>query len=203
MALSNYAQLQESVANWLWDRTDLAGRIPDFIAMAESNFNHELRVRQMEAQDTITLTDGVGALPDDYLAWRHVYADASPLRSLEATDPDWAFTKYTDQAATDPWFFYISGSSIYTRPVCSSDLIMLYYARIPPLAENPAGNWLLSACSDGYLYGALLHAAPFLDDDQRIQTWGTLRNEAIALLRQSDITGRYHKVAARIKGATP
>ena len=183
MALSNYAQLQESVISYLWDRTDLSGRVPDFIALTEADMNGELRVRQMEATAPIVLTDGVGPLPDDYLAWRYVYADSDPTRPLAGAEPNWAIQKYPGAASSDPIYFYISGSSIYTKPVCASNLTMYYYQKIPPLEENTSGNWVLRDAPAIYLYGALLHAAPFLDDDQRIQTWGTMRNEAVALLR--------------------
>jgi hypothetical protein len=203
MALSTYAQLQESITGWLWDRSDLSGRIPDFIAMFEADANHELRVRQMEETATITLTDGAGTLPTDYLAYRRVYANSSPVKQLQAVEPGWAIDKYTDTSASDPFYFYISGTQIFTKPVCSSTLDLLYYQKIPALATNTSGNWLLSAAPGAYLYGALMHAAPFLDDDTRIQTWGTLRNEAIALLVQSNITAQYGNAAARIKGATP
>ena len=38
MALNNYANLKTSIANWL-GRTDLVNDIPDFITLAENDFN--------------------------------------------------------------------------------------------------------------------------------------------------------------------
>lgn len=203
MALQTLAQLEESIRGWLWDRDDLSGRIPDFIVMAEADFNHELRVRQMEATSTITLTAGSGDLPGDYLAFRDVYADSSPIVELQAVDKTWALLKYPETAAADPKYFYIRGTQIVTKPVCASDLVMTYWQKIPSLITSQTGNWLLTACPQAYLYGALLHAAPFLDDDGRIQTWGTLRNDAIATLQQSDTTAKYARAAARIRSVTP
>lgn len=48
MSLTNYADLQTSVATWL-QRTDLTATLPDFITLFESFANRTLRVRQQEA----------------------------------------------------------------------------------------------------------------------------------------------------------
>jgi len=203
MALATYNQLQDSIKRWLWGRDDLSGDIPDFIAMFEADANSELRVREMEASATITLTDGAGSLPTDYLAFRRVYANSSPVTALENVDPDWAILHYPETAATNPKYFYIAGSSIYTKPVCSSTLAMLYYQKIPALASNTTGNWLLTRAPNLYLYGSLMHAAPMLYDDPRAVTWKTLRDEGFATLKHSDATARFGRVAARVRGSTP
>nr|ADD96567.1 hypothetical protein [uncultured organism MedDCM-OCT-S11-C359] len=46
MALSNYSELQSSVANWL-NRSDLTTEITgDFIVLTEKDFNSKLRIRK-------------------------------------------------------------------------------------------------------------------------------------------------------------
>jgi hypothetical protein len=42
-----------------------------------------------------------------------------------------------------------------------------------------SSNWILRDHPDAYLYGALLQAAPFLRDDERIAVWGGLFERAI------------------------
>ncbi len=57
MALSTYAELKTTIANWL-NRTDLTSEIAeDFIVLAEADFNSKLRIRQMHSQTTITIND--------------------------------------------------------------------------------------------------------------------------------------------------
>ncbi len=46
MAISTYAELKTSIANWL-DREDLTDIIPDFIALAETRHKRELKRRRM------------------------------------------------------------------------------------------------------------------------------------------------------------
>jgi hypothetical protein len=200
--LTTYAEVQEGVARYL-QRDDLVGHIPDFIVMAEARFNSILRVSQMETSATITISSGSGSLPTDYLAWRRVYANSSPVIELEAIDPGLAIHQFPDTSAGTPAFFYVAGSSIYTKPVSSSNLIMQYYQKIPALASNTTGNWVTSRSPQLYLYAACLEAAPMIDDDQRITTWGLLLERSINELHQSDTTGRYAKVATRVRGETP
>jgi hypothetical protein len=51
---------------------------------------------------------------------------------------------------------------------------MVYYGKIPSLSDAAPSNWLLVKAPDVYLYGALTHAAPFLMDDARMQTFGQI-----------------------------
>jgi hypothetical protein len=197
MALTTYTEIQEGIQRIL-QRDDLNGHIPDFIILGEARLNSILRVREMMTSATITLTAGTGSLPTDYLEHTRVYANSSPVISLEQVDPDWAIEKYPDTAATTGEYFYILGSSIFTKPVCSSTLAMLYYQKIPALASNLSGNWITSRSPGLYLYSACLEAAPFIDDDARLVTWGKMLEIAIDGLHQSDL-GR-HKGAARIRG---
>jgi hypothetical protein len=94
MALVTYDQMCAAVKRWCWDRNDLVGLIPDAIVLAESRMNDSLRVAQMEAAATITLTNGSGPLPVDYIAWRRINSTDNPLRNLEYLDPDLASDTY-------------------------------------------------------------------------------------------------------------
>lgn len=204
MAMADYAQLQDAFKTWLWDREDLAGRAVDCIAMAEADFNDELRIAQMEVSAPITLTNGVGPLPADYLAWRRVITDDSRSRVLEFADPAWAEDHYMGPDVPGlSWHFTITGSTIKTYPSSVPNLMLLYYQKIPALSASNPTNWLLTRKPQVYLYGALVHAAPFLDDDERLQTFGALRKVALDSLRQSDTLGRYGKAVQRPPGATP
>ena len=43
---------------------------------------------------------------------------------------------------------------------------LLYYQKIPALSDSNTSNWLLEDAPDAYLYGALIHAANFLGDQE-------------------------------------
>ena len=73
MALTTYTELKSSIANWL-NRDDLTTEIAgDFIALAESDFNAKLRIRQMEQVDTITINAETVTVPTAFIGVRSFY----------------------------------------------------------------------------------------------------------------------------------
>ncbi len=77
-----------------------------------------------------------------------------------------------------------------------------YYKRISALSDSNTSNWLLEYFPDAYLYGSLVHSAPYLKDDARLQLWAALYEQAIASInRESEATkfggsGRRMKIKA-------
>ena len=63
---------------------------------------------------------------------------------------------------------------------------MAYYQAITTLASDSDTNWLLTYEPDLYLYTALLHAAPFLQDQQRATLFGTLLAQQVTAAVQSN-----------------
>ena len=60
---------------------------------------------------------------------------------------------------------------------------LTYYAKIPALSDANTSNWLLDVAPDIYLYGALMEAAPYLDDQEKLATWGGLLEQSMEALR--------------------
>jgi hypothetical protein len=81
---------------------------------------------------------------------------------------------------------------------------MIYRQNVPALASNST-NWLLLAAPDIYLYGALLEAAPYLQNDDRIQTWGAGLATALDGLNNLNLTASFNAapIAMRVSGVTP
>jgi hypothetical protein len=52
-------------------------------------------------------------------------------------------------------------------------------ATLAKLSDANTSNWLLERHPDVYLYGALLQAAPYLRDDERVALWTPLYGQAI------------------------
>jgi len=89
MALSTYTNIKDAVADWL-DRSDLTSRIPDFIALAETRINRDLRIRPMEVRSTMTTTADKRYfnLPGGYLQMRNIQLNTNPIRALEYITPE-------------------------------------------------------------------------------------------------------------------
>lgn len=181
MAISTYVELQAAVANWL-ARDDLTSRIPEFITLAEAKFNRILLHPRMETRDTLTvdtnLTDPEFLdLPTDFQTMR------SARLSGVTGKPRLAFMSQTqiedyrysiDDVSDQPVYFTIVGDQMELAPTPNEDydVEIVYRANIPALASNST-NWLLTLAPDLYLYGALLEAAPFCQNDERIAVWGS------------------------------
>lgn len=177
MAISNYTELQSAVADFI-ARSDLTSKIPDFIAIAEARLSHALRAHEMQASSTGSLTDGVIALPSDYIEWlsaRWIGSRTQDLAYVEPDSPEWRF-RFRPNG--DPQMFTIMAGNVEVRPVGSGNLKLYYYQTIPPLASNST-NWLLDKAPDIYLYTSLGEANIYMKDEQRAGEYLAMaKNEA-------------------------
>jgi hypothetical protein len=189
MSFTNYAGLKDSIAGWL-NRTNLTERIPDFVAMAEADINSVLRDRRMIVTVTAPSECGSIALPTDWLEAQDVrmVGAETPLRYLPLSEANAART----QAFSPPRFYTLRGNGLGLLPVPPADedgafpeVQLTYYARLPALTGDAETNWLLDQEPEVYLYAALLKAAPFMVDDERVPMWKSLYDNAIARLNLS------------------
>lgn len=172
MALANWTDLNAAIISFMMDRSDLATPAPDFIALAESVIWYGLvpaispvRTREMETVGTVTLTNGVGTVPTDYLQYRRSASTVNPRRSLSYVTPDVYDARYPSGVAGPGNDFTIIGSSIYTGPHVSTSFELTYYARAAALTVSAPTNWLMTKWPDVYLRGALMQAAEWLKND--------------------------------------
>ncbi len=203
MAIVDYATLQASVANWL-ARADLTSVIPDFIALAESRINRDLKVRRQQSVATGTSVNGVIALPADFcgtLSLRVAYANGS-------------YEIFPQAGPTAP--VYVVGSGLPLGYMVVGNNIQLlsgqpdlnytltYWSKIPALSEANQQTWLLTDEPGIYLYAALIEASPYVQDDQRTILWATQYKEILAKLTTADDYDRYGNApAAMLSGVTP
>jgi hypothetical protein len=196
--MDNYTELQDSIADWLnrVGSPDLAARAPDFIKMAEARFNRKLRVRQNEKRATAVLDAGFITLPSDWLeaiALRLVI-DGKPV-SLELGTPEQLVQARRNAVIggqTSPALYRFIGNQIEVAPYVSGEATMEleYHFKVPDLATNDT-NWVLAEWPDLYLYGALQHSAPYLRDDQRLQTWAGIYNTLWSELTDADDAAKH------------
>ena len=171
MAITNYGQLKTAAANWL-DRTDLEDRIPEFVTMAEAQFNREIRQPQMITRDDSFTIDGqYEAMPTDALEIQRIVLDLTPVITLQYITPNEISEKRSGLTGTGrPIYYSIVGENMeFVRtPDSAYTASIMYYKRITALSADGDTNWLLTNHPDIYLYGTLLQSAPFLMFDERI-----------------------------------
>jgi hypothetical protein len=192
MALTTYTELKTSIGDWL-NRSDLTNAIPDFISLAEAQVERTLRTRQMIVRANASFDAQYGAVPADFLETKSLKLTSTnpqtPLEFLSIDALDNKASEYTGSGK--PRFFGVVGGQFRLVPVPDATYTteLTYYAKLTKLSNSVTTNWLLTSSPDIYLYGALLQAAPYLQDDARIQVWSSLYDRAMSELQTADDRG--------------
>ncbi len=182
MALSTYSEIKSTIADYL-NRADLTTVLPSFVTLAEAKFNRELRTRDMLTRVQATSDDEYVSLPTDFLQHYSLELDAASAQpSMAYIGPQEAKVLKAQNRTASTTYYYtvIDGAfEIIPAPGSDLDLQMVYYAKIPALSDSNTTNWLLTKSPDIYLYSALLEAAPYLKDDDRVQLWAAARQQVM------------------------
>lgn len=191
MTITNYADLQTTVADFL-NREDLTDQIATFIQLAEVSMNEQLQHWKMEKRSVATITGQYSDLPPDWLETvRFGVKGKQPFELLDYRSL--AEKRAANSAAGDPCYYtHTAGElEIYPTPSVATDVELVYFAAIPTLSDTNTSNWALDAYPNLYIYGALVHSAPFLQEDERLTTWGGLFKDAIDSLNKQSGRARW------------
>lgn len=189
MALDTYSGLKATIADYL-NRDDLTSIVPSFITLAEAKFNRKLRMRQMIKRATATIDTQYFAYPADWLQAKEFILNTNPITYMEFVTDKQSNELRQNQiiASGKPSYYTIVGTQIevIATPDTSYTGELTYYGKISALSDSNTSNWLLAYAPDLYLYGALIEAAPYLKDDERIGTWSTLYTNSLGDMEVAD-----------------
>lgn len=190
MAIGNYTELQTAIAGWL-HRTDLAAKATEFIALAESRLNRQLRLSMMESSEPLTAVIGSRfvALPAGFVEplamWIEEASGRSGLRFYQESGLP------VTTSAGQPACWAIDGGNIaFERPADQAYSMTLRMLKAFALSDAQPTNWLLTNHPDLYLYGALIESAPYLRDDSRTTVWQSLFDRALAEVQAKENRSR-------------
>jgi len=197
MAITNYTNLQTTIADFL-NRDDLTSVIPTFIQLAEGQMNREVRHYKMEARSNGQQTGGdqYMQVPADWLETIRLHLTSSGTSALtlmsRAAIAD-IRAKNENVSTVLPYYYCHSDGQfeLYPTPVEDTDFELLYYQKIPNLSSSVTTNWLLTDAPDVYLYGALLHSAPYLAEDARVAVWAQMYSAAVQNVNNASEKARY------------
>ena len=197
MSIATYSDLKTAVANYL-ARTDLTDQIPDFIRFAELRLRRELRIRQMLKSVTTATTGGDSTveLPSDFLEIRDFAVVTNPIQPLTYSSPA-VFSRNTRSTESGkPLDYTILASEFQLAPVPDGTytLKLLYFAAPTFLGDTNSSNVFIANAPDALLYASLLEAEPYIMNDARINTWGTMYDRAISTITKSDESSQYSGV---------
>lgn len=189
---ANYQGLCNKIADVL-NRQDLITAIPDFTVLATARISRDLaRIRHPGSilLQTAALTANYSTLPTDFISmyqlmsgdgsmtYEYITPDQSKLVLANGWGPpDSPFpptAPYMGQT-TGPYYFTIIGNTLRILPAPSvsgpQTVDIWYFAKVPGIDAVTTTNWALTRYPDLYLYGSLVHSAPYLKADERIQVW--------------------------------
>ncbi len=203
MALNTFTALKASVADFL-NRDDLTAVIPDFISLAEAQINRDVRHWKMEARSSgqQSVADEYMQIPADWVETIRLHLTGSGTSVVNLISRDSMADKRSsaeDVSGTPIFYTHADGQfQLYPTPSEDTDFELLYYQKIPSLISN-SDNWLLLEAPDVYLYGALLHSAPYLAEDQRVAIWAQMYSAAVARLNEVSEDARYSGSGLKLK----
>jgi hypothetical protein len=202
MSLSTYSDLQTSIANYL-ARSDLTSQIPDFITFAENRLRRELRIRQMlKSVTTATVSgDNTIEIPADFLQVRDFVVMTNPIQPLSYSSPSALSNDPRASEVGVPLSYTILANDFQVSPAPDGiyTVKLLYFSAPAYLSSSNTTNVFLTTAPDALLYASLIEAEPYLYNDARINTWGTMYDRAIASLTKSDEEGQYSGVPLAMK----
>ena len=202
MALTTYDELKDSIADFL-NRDDLTSVIPDFITLAEADMNRGLRHWRQEKRSTAEIDTQYSAVPADFMEAIRFYItsnDTSPLELISQSEMVDRRYRSGDTSGKPAYYAVTAGEiEVYPTPDGTYDAELYYYSRITALSASNTSNWVLEYFADAYLYGALVHSAPYLKDDARTQVWASLYQNALNAINMESEKSKFGGSGRRMK----
>lgn len=181
MALSTYTELKASIADWLHNAA-LTSQIPDFITLAEVEINSELRTRQMQVDESLTLTSGTKtvALPSRYIdpiSLDLVITGENNTPLVYVSPQDLSSNATT---SSRPVYWTINGDNIEFEYLADQTYSLSFRMLKGYDIAATSTNTLLTKYPGLYLFGSLLQAAPYKRDDESIGIWQNSYEKAMS-----------------------
>lgn len=165
-------------------------QLPRLITLGERRIARELKIQGFIRAVTTPLQTGVAVYlkPDRWRDTVSMTIDGVPIfgRSYEYLRNYWP-----DEAQTGVPEFYADYDYqhwiLAPTPATAVTLEILYYEQPRFLGDDFQTNWLTEYAPDLLLYAAMLEAAPYLKNDERVATWQAMYDRAAQALSGEDL----------------
>lgn len=202
MAITTYAELKTAIAEWL-NRDDLTSTIPDFITLAEESMALNMRHWRMENRATATLDSQYEALPARFVAPIRLSLTGGNTYALEQVSQAQLMDRRSQASNVSgrPQYYALTQGEIEVFPTPDAEytLELVYYEKAEALSDSNTTNWILDNYPSVYLYGSLMHTAPFLKDDPRLQVWASLYQQGVASVNGDEEKAKFGATGLRMK----
>lgn len=177
----DYNSLKQAVQDW-HARSDLGGWIDYFIQKAENKIYRDIfamnsgrGVQPIESALSVTIANGVAALPTGYLGLKHgvVNLNGSAF-ALQRRNAEFIYTQFPNRSPdAPPAYIAREGQNFIFGPFPDAGYTITgtYWARSPQLTSTNSVTWMTNIIPTILLAACNLAAAQFLKDQDSIQMW--------------------------------
>jgi len=204
MAINTFTTLKSAIADFL-NRDDLTSAIENFIALSEAQINRDIRHWKMEtrASGQQSASDEYSQVPANWMETIRFHITdngTSPLELISRAAMADKRASNNDAIGTPTHYTHADGQfQFYPTPSSEINTELLYYAKTTALSSSNADNWLLLEAPDVYLYGALLHSAPYLGEDERVAVWAQMYSASVSRLNEASEIARFSGSGLKLK----
>ena len=202
MSITTYAELKTSITDFL-NRDDLDTATPTFISLAEADMQRKIRHWRQEKRSNANLNSRYSDVPSDFLEVIRFGVSGgnhSTLEIISQGDMLDLRMKSRDASGSPRYYALTAGEiELFPTPSAVTATELYYYSKIDGLSDSNTSNWLLENHPDAYLYGALVHSAPYLADDARVAVWASLYQNAISSINAESETIKFGGSGRRLK----
>lgn len=149
MALTNYDELQSTVAAYAFREGDPSLPVTSLIALAESDLQPVLKHYMMEKTVTLPVVDSTVTFPADFIEPRVVAIDGVVAKPV---------SPYNARLYPNEVGYFMRGNAIVVvreKPNPAQAQIT-YFGRFKPLAGDNQVNWLLAKFPTVYLHATMI-----------------------------------------------
>lgn len=202
-ALTDYCAV---IRRWIDDEDEYDdATITEWIRDAEERLNNELRSGEQVVREYATFDDNCAELPPNWL--EHIYVRLKGGRPFTYCTPDeyWGFVSPDPAMQADPYGvspypppgqgqrYTTIGRTLFVWPPIDPNLLtqveIAYYRMIAPM--DATADPILDRYPSIYRNCTLAAAAPYLIEDDRIQTWSGLAKDGIAKANEAARMARW------------
>lgn len=214
MSISNYGELKVAISNWM-RRTNLDGRIPEFVLEAETIIAGDpepidpeslsgVRTREQHIRAIASIDNQYFAEPDRNLGITGIQINSPIKRALTYITPKEMSRMQVTPGV--PRYYTIIGDEIQFSPVPSEplDCEVSYYRKYLPLANDSDTNWLLRNHPMIYLYAALVSGSPYIKNNEDAQVWAVKYQSLVHGVNATEKRAQLGaQIVSRVIGSTP
>jgi len=203
-AVTSYSTLKAAIPGMLKRDGDvqITENVALFIQLCESDFYDRLLLRDEESETSLTATTSQATipLPSDFIAEIQLWliVDGQRGAPLQKVQPQ-QLPYYTEDGIPSMWA--IDGANVrFDCPSDSAYSVPFRYRRKTVLSDASPTNYLLLRRPDLYLYGSLVQAAMFTEDDAALSKYSTLYDTALRSASNQEARNRRVKMRTDFPG---